>query len=541
MFSAFKRKIFICTILTVFFISTEGIVPESADEERIQLRKELNETKEELSTVKKDLTKVKKELSSFKEEFAKEKKTDKQPIKTDRKDKILPKKNEVAVSEQKTKSLKKYNTGTKAKGLKIQDLEDNFGKRYAVVIGVNKYQDTGISELSKARNDAKILGKIFREDGQFDQVFVMTDDVDPRNDKENLFPTKLNIEEKLDSVLRFSEPDDLIVFFFSGHGISDPDGNGYLVSVDTVMDRQFNTSVRVQDIISRIKSKNIKKSLIMLDACRDVLYTSKSAARNSLIEKEYADAEVAATFYSTKAGYYSYEDDETDYGVFTKYLVMGLEGKADTNDDGVVAFMELENYVQKGVKEWSTKKNKQQKPYTSLHGEKTGDLALSFSPDKDKKSLTEKPIPKAITRGDVIFRSAFVPGWGQSYAGAKTKGTIYSASAIATLGFFAYNLQAMNKAQSDYNSKLALVGTPLFYPTYFQLRSSHNNLAEAESKVNMSLGILAAFWIWNIVDAGAFTSLPKQDFFTMDGGMRPDPIQGKAENFGTVSFKWRFE
>ncbi len=220
-------------------------------------------------------------------------------IKTDRKDKNPPKKNEIASSEEKTKSVKKYNTGTKTKGLKIQDLEDNFGKRYAVVIGVNKYQDTGISELSKARNDAKILGKIFRDEGQFDQVFVMTDDVDPRNDKENLFPTKLNIEEKLDSVLRFSEPDDLIVFFFSGHGISDPDGNGYLVSVDTVMDRQFNTSVRVQDIISRIKSKNIKKSLVVLDACRDVLYTSKSSARNSLIEKEYADAEVAATLHQS--------------------------------------------------------------------------------------------------------------------------------------------------------------------------------------------------------------------------------------------------
>lgn len=406
---------------------------------------------------------------------------------------------------------------------------------------MNKYQDTAISELSKARNDAKILGKIFRDEGQFDQVFVMTDDVDPRNDKENLFPTKLNIEEKLDSVLRFAEADDLIVFFFSGHGISDPDGNGYLVSVDTVMDKQFNTSVRVQDLVNRIKTKGIKKSLIVLDACRDVLYTSKSASRNSLIEKEYADAEVAATFYSTKAGYYSYEDDETDYGVFTKYLVMGLEGKADTNDDGVVAFMELENYVQKGVKDWSTKKNKQQKPYTSLHGEKTGDLALSFSPDKDKKSLTEKPVPKTITRGDVVFRSTFVPGWGQSYAGAKTKGIIYSASALVTLGYFAYNLQAMNKAQSDYNSKTALVGTSLFYPTYFQLRNAHSHLAEAESKVNMSLGILAAFWIWNIVDAGAFTALPKQDFFTMDGGMRPDPIQGKSESFGAVSFKWRFE
>lgn len=72
------------------------------------------------------------------------------------------------------------------------------------------------------------MGKILKDQGQFDQVFVMTDDIDPRNDKDNFYPTKLNIEEKLDAILRFSDPNDLFIFYFSGHGISDPDETGFL-------------------------------------------------------------------------------------------------------------------------------------------------------------------------------------------------------------------------------------------------------------------------------------------------------------------------
>lgn len=70
--------------------------------------------------------------------------------------------------------------------------------------------------------------------------------------------------------------------------------------------------------LSKISREENQKSLLILDACRDILYTSKSAVRDSIREKVYTEAEVAATFYSTKSGYFSYEDDESDYGVFTK-------------------------------------------------------------------------------------------------------------------------------------------------------------------------------------------------------------------------------
>ena len=235
------------------------------------------------------------------------------------------------------KQTKKYNI--KTKGFKLTEIDEegtpiNVGKRYALVIGINDYNDSTISDLSKARNDAKAMGKILKELGQFDQVFVMTDDI-LKNDLNHLYPTKLNIEEKVESILRFITPEDMIVLYFSGHGISDFDENGYLLTVDTVADKKFTTSLKIDWIVKKFQEKKIKKSLLILDACRDILYTSKSAVRDSIREKIYTEAEVAATFYSTKSGYFSYEDDESDYGVFTKNLIYGMEGKADENNEKI--------------------------------------------------------------------------------------------------------------------------------------------------------------------------------------------------------------
>lgn len=532
-----RKFIYYISYLLFFVLSNNGHAEDSA-EDTARLKRELEETRAELSSIKREVSNIKSDFSSFKERVLRGE------IKSSGSSQSSPDRPVISgdSSEDSIKSVKKYDL--KSKGFsKISDLEDNQGKRYAITIGINKYQDTGISELSKARNDAKIVGKILKNEGQFDQVFVMTDDVDPRNDKENLYPTKLNIEEKIDSILQFSSPDDLIVFFFSGHGISDPQENGYLVTIDTVTGKQFNTSLQINSVVAKLRTKGIRKSLLVLDACRDVLYTTKSSARNSIIEKDFADSDLAATFYSTKAGYYSYEDDETEYGVFTKYLVMGMEGQADKNADGVIAFSELESYVHKGVKDWSTRKNKQQRPYTRVHGERAGDIAITFSNGKSD-SITEKKIPPAVTRSDVIFRSVFAPGWGQFYAGSKIKGTIYSVTALGLAGYAGYRSQVMANAQSDYNSTIVLPGTSLFYPTYFQLKNAHSKLEDAQAGLTTALGVLTAFWIWNIIDSGAFTDLPKQDFFSLDIKVKPVNEQmiyaRQTEQYGGISYTWRF-
>ncbi|MBN2546203.1 MAG: caspase family protein [Spirochaetes bacterium] len=263
------------------------------------------------------------------------------------------------------------------KGLrvKIKDIKGNEGKRWAICVGINDYNDDNIVDLKNARNDAVEIGKVFEEKGQFDKVIVIVDDYQHFQDK-NL-PTKLNIEKKIEYILSFSSPDDLLVFTFSGHGISDDKGEGYLITLDTDINKKFETSLKVNDIVKKFNDYSIKKSLLILDACREQISQTKSIGNKGLLAEMFKESELAAAFYSTKAGWFSYEDTETKFGVFTRFLLEGLNGKADSNDDNVVSFSELENFVQEEVNNFSLKNNKKQKPYTKIFGEKFGDLALT--------------------------------------------------------------------------------------------------------------------------------------------------------------------
>lgn len=450
------------------------------------------------------------------------------------------------------RSGKKYNL--KSKGMKLTEIDEdgdpiNTGKRYAVIVGINDYNDSAIADLSKARNDAKAVGKILKEIGQFDSVFVMTDDIDVRNDPQHLYPTKLKIEEKIESVLRFINPEDMVVFFFSGHGISDYDENGYLVTADTVADKKFETSLKVDWIVQRFKDKKIRKSLLILDACRDILYSSKNTNRDSIKEKVYTEAEVAATFYSTKAGYYSYEDDESDYGVFTKHLIYGMEGRADENKDGVVSFGELEQYVNRGVKDWSIKKNKQQKPFTKIYGEKTGDLAITAA-NNPEKSLADKKTSADV--GPLLWRSAIIPGWGQWHNEQKFKGSLFFVSFIGAAALLA---NSYNNYKSAENKYLTASQSLLFYPSDPLLVTlGYRNVAALQSGYQSQAGTarnaslaVAAVYLLNLFDVPMFSraaafSEEKTGSLQLYASVQTVPsFQSVSfEKILTANYTWRF-
>jgi hypothetical protein len=291
------------------------------------------------------------------------------------------------------------------KGLKIKEIKGNEGKRWAICVGINDYEDENITDLKKAQNDATALADVFIKQGQFDKVVTLINDYSHYEQK--LLPTKANIERMLDYILEFSSPDDLVVFSFSGHGISDKNGEGYLITQDTNLNSKFETSLKISTIASKLKEHKIKKSLLLLDACREELtHTKGMDTTKGLLSKEFRESEVAAAFYSTKAGWFSYEDTESDYGVFTRFVLEGLTGKADSNNDNIVSFIELENFVEKEVNDFSLKNNRKQKPYTKIYGEKFGDLALTIS-----KNITHDLKFKNTSLFDVAnFRSSLKAG-----------------------------------------------------------------------------------------------------------------------------------
>jgi formylglycine-generating enzyme required for sulfatase activity/uncharacterized caspase-like protein len=265
------------------------------------------------------------------------------------------------------------------KGVRINRLANNAGKRWAICIGINDYEDKSIIDLKKARNDASELGKVLKAFGQFERVYVMTDDQDPKGED---YPKLINIKRKLDYLKEFIDPADLVLFSFSGHGIANAANEGFLLMADSYREDFYGSSLKVKDIIQWLKNLGVKKSLLLLDACREHFQDGRAVNLNGLKAERFLRAEVGAVFYATKAGWYSYEDAKGNFGVFTRCVIDGLIGRADGNrtggnGDGIVTFSELAAYVEEEVSNWALDESKQQKPYTMILGEKYGDLALS--------------------------------------------------------------------------------------------------------------------------------------------------------------------
>ncbi|MCB1143374.1 MAG: caspase family protein [Leptospiraceae bacterium] len=448
-------------------------------------------------------------------------------------------------------------------GLKALDEAQGIGKRYAIIIGINKYSDSGISQLSKARNDAKAVHKIFSEYGHFDSIALMTDDADP-GDSERLFPTKQNIEYKIRSYLSTANSNDMFIFFFSGHGISNGHGDNFLITQDTNLINKEKEALAVNWVVDEFKKKNIKKVLLMLDACRETVYTTKSVSRDDIIPKDFNEGNVSATFYSTKQGHFSYEDDESDYGVFTKYLIYGMEGKADTDDDGVVSFSDLKKYVEKGVMDWSRKKGKtaqlSQVPYTKIYNEEVnGDLAITLA-KKPKDSLADDN-EFSRTWDQALKRSAIFPGYGQYFKKEKYKAYFFGASSLFLLGGLASTYSSYQSAKSNYSSAMnneflfSAVTTDFGALNLFALSQTNQARSVVESRSSAIAGvstIFAGVYLINLIDsvimkkpkASTVLGIPDEGFrFTYRREVQPFAgigTTGQVGNFGLLEYYWNF-
>jgi uncharacterized caspase-like protein len=84
------------------------------------------------------------------------------------------------------------------------------------------------------------LPKLSEDYGQFDQVSLLTDDNDARGIE---YPSKKNIETKIEVILSKANPEDFFLFYFSGHGMSDSKKRGYVFQPMRIQRRWGTTRV----------------------------------------------------------------------------------------------------------------------------------------------------------------------------------------------------------------------------------------------------------------------------------------------------------
>ena len=224
------------------------------------------------------------------------------------------------------------------------------GKRWAVVIGIDDYQDLG--KLTTARNDAKALAQTLIENGGYaeNRVILLTDDAAESQNR----PTMATLRKRIENTAAMTEAADTLFVFFSGHGIVS-DGKGYLVPMDG--DPKNAVSLDwVKDTLAKAKASS---KVLILDACH-----AGSAAKGvgGIAPSLLAGTTNLVMLLSSAADQVSYPDEESGQSVFTRHLVAGLAGAADADGDKAVTVAELHAFVKRSMKDWCVASKKTQTP-----------------------------------------------------------------------------------------------------------------------------------------------------------------------------------
>ncbi len=273
----------------------------------------------------------------------------------------------------------------------IKKLPDK-SKRYALVVGVDEYQDQEIAGLKGAANDARLLAKTLIENAGFDPENVK---VVATGEPAGRQPTRGNILKLLSLIQNNMPKDGLLLFSFAGHGM-DREGKAYLLPTDAQISGDIglleDTSIKVEGMSERIRRSGIKQVMLILDACRnnpegrglDRVNNNKltnAYTRGFDFEARNQNIEAFVKLYSTSIGELAYEDKEKDQGYFTYALVEALKGAA-ANQSGEVTLASLVKYVQEQVPKRIQSdygKNKSQRPWADMQGYKADELVFSIT------------------------------------------------------------------------------------------------------------------------------------------------------------------
>ncbi len=281
----------------------------------------------------------------------------------------------------------------RAVGVRPTDLVNTLpekSKRYALIIGVDKYADSSISPLDGASNDAKALADALIRHAGFpaDQVILLATDQPPQRQ-----PTREEILLRLSNLRSAVPKDGLLLVAFAGHGI-ERNNQAYLLPSNARIHGDIellqDTSISVTRMKEAIRAVGVGQVVLFLDACRNDPASGRSDSVNPLTNTytrafnfDVRNREVTAfaTLYATEVGRRAYEYKEKRQGYFTWALVEGLQGAA-ANERGEVTLSRLIRHVQEAVPKrvlLDLGRNVSQKPFAQVEGYRADELVIAVA------------------------------------------------------------------------------------------------------------------------------------------------------------------
>ncbi|MCI6861523.1 MAG: caspase family protein, partial [Prevotella sp.] len=176
-------------------------------------------------------------------------------------------------------------------------------KVHLVAVGIADYPGTA-NDLTLPAKDAATVKWLYEQNTNA-VTAILT----------NTAATKEAILSSIRSTFQYASTDDIIVFFFSGHGYK-----GGFVAYDGYLD--------YDEIRKAMSNSHCKNKMIFADAC----FSGKMRQGASDVKQEHEKSSVML-FLSSRDNETSIERKDMKNGFFTSCLVDALRGKSDSNRD----------------------------------------------------------------------------------------------------------------------------------------------------------------------------------------------------------------
>jgi len=231
----------------------------------------------------------------------------------------------------------------------------------AVVFGIESYRNA--PNVSDAVNDADIFREylIKRFGLNRENIYLRLDEQATKGEFDKVFSSNGWIS-------RNSNKNSDVFIYYSGHGAPDvKTKETFLVPYDGDPNYATSTGYAINELYENLSDLNVKSITVFMDAC----FTGSSRdnqplladARPVYIETESGNIpENTIVFTAASGNEISSAYTQKNHGIFTYYLLKGLNGNADSNRDKKITVNEMSSYLNENVPQQARKMGREQNP-----------------------------------------------------------------------------------------------------------------------------------------------------------------------------------
>jgi uncharacterized caspase-like protein len=219
--------------------------------------------------------------------------------------------------------------------------------KIALLIGVSDYEP-GLDALPSAVKDVVAMQQVLTnpEMGGFADADVTV--------LQN--PDRQAMEDAIYTLFANRQKEDLVLLYFSGHGVVSETGEFYFVSRFTRKNSQGlvlpTTAVAAQPVRSWLEESRSQRKVIILDSCFSGAFATGMRLKDGGNVNPAQFLGSKGTAILTASTHYARAPENLELSLYTHYLVKGIRtGGADQDNDGWIAMEELHEYVSSEVKE----------------------------------------------------------------------------------------------------------------------------------------------------------------------------------------------